>query len=149
MRMYVATLLLAASTACAYQNPVAPTPVAVAAPTARTPMQLAIVITGPDTWWTDRLLGTVHVFDQNGAEVGAVVECDSSDGAFVPRQFNTSSRGAEIIGVKIGSQLVCRAGNVQASYSVTALDWRVLGGGSGPTPALPALPAPAPGSGKS
>lgn len=146
---------LAALAACAYV-PTAPTPVFETGPD-RSPVQLAIRIVGPDGWVTDRLFVLVIAYDASGAETNALVSCDSSDGVFEPRQFETASRGGvPVRGVKAGSVLTCRHEGIETQYLVTPLDWRVICCGGPlppapplpkPTPPAPAPPAPAPGSG--
>jgi len=139
-KTFVASLIVL-STACAY---VPPSPVAPDAVPLRTPVQLTIRIAGPDNWYKDRLFAVVDVYDQNGATIGAVVACDSTDGIFEPRQFNTFNRSGVLVnGIKVGSTITCRIDNVQASYRITELDWRVIdvgGGKPAPTPAPPAPP---------
>lgn len=144
-KLFIVALVVVMSAACAYESPVAPSPSPVVVPTS-TPVQIAIRIAGPDTWWTDRLFAIVTVFDQNGAELNANVECDSTDGIFEPRASNTFTRkGVLVIGVKAGSVLTCRAGSIEGSYNVSALDWRIIdGGGTHPPATVPVTPAPAP-----
>lgn len=141
------------STACELVPPTAPTPITVAPP-ARVATQLVVRIIGPDNWWTDKLFVGVVVYDQNGAETPAIVTCDSTHGIFEPRQFSTASwGGVPIKGVIIGATITCSSGNIKDKHVVSQIDWRVLPGGGGNTPAprppppTPTPPTTPPGSG--
>lgn len=150
VRVVVAlTLLLVGAiltTGCAYESPTGPTPVV--EPVRPAVAQIVIKVSGPDNWFKDKLMLHVVTLDRAGATTGDIVECDSTMGYFEPRSFSTASRGTELLGVKVGAVVTCRHQNVEASYVISELDWRIIvGPGPTPAPAPVAPPKPPPAGG--
>lgn len=143
----IVLLVLAAilSTGCiAHPLPTAPTAIEPTPAPSTAIAQLMIRIAGPDSWWNDRLYVHVTGFTADGVGARGVVQCESTRGTFEPSAWPIESRGSEVRGVVPGAVLICRHGKVEATYTISANDWRIITGpGNGPPrPVAPPVTPP-------